>query len=57
MKIVEKSVTPEQAKKADELCTAVTTAGVVGIVTFDGQTIADGKQGKYTKLIAESFNK
>ena len=57
MKIVEKCVTPDQAKKADELCIAVTTAGVVNIVTFDGQTIADGKQGKYTKLIAETFNK
>lgn len=55
LKIVEKSLTPQQASKADELFIAVTTQDVVAVVKFDDKVIGDGKPGKYTRLLIEEF--
>ncbi len=53
--IVEISLTPQQAKEADELFIAVTTKDIVPVVKFDGQIIGDGKPGRYTKLLMQEF--
>ena len=55
LKIVKKSLTPQQACCADELFIAVTTKDIVPVVKFDGKLIGDGKPGKYTKLLAQEF--
>jgi len=55
LKLVEESLTPEQAAGSDELFIAVTTRDIVPVVKFDGQVIADGKPGKYTKLLGREF--
>jgi D-alanine transaminase len=55
LQLVEESLTPEQAAGSDELLIAVTTRDIVPVVKFDGQVIADGKPGKYTKLLAREF--
>ena len=53
--ILEKSMTTEQAKLADELFIAVTTKDIVGVVTFDGEVTGDGKVGELTRQIDEQF--
>ena len=40
---------------ANELFIAVTTKDIVAVVRFDGNIIANGKPGKYTKLLTEEF--
>jgi len=55
LEIVEKSITPQQARCADELFIAVTTKDVVPVVEFDGKPIGEGKPGKYTKLLIQEF--
>jgi D-alanine transaminase len=55
LEIIEKSLTPEQAKNADELFIAVTTKDIVPVVKFDDILIGNGKSGKYTKQLAEKF--
>ncbi|NIR62428.1 MAG: amino acid aminotransferase [candidate division Zixibacteria bacterium] len=55
LKIIEKSLTPQQACDSDELFIAVTTKDIVPVIRFDGKTIGDGKPGKYTKLLIEEF--
>ena len=55
LEIVEKSLTPQQASRADELFIAVTTKDIVPVVEFDGKLIGDGKPGKYTKLLGREF--
>jgi D-alanine transaminase len=55
LKILEKSLTPQQALGADELFIAVTTKDIVPVVKFDGTPIGDGKVGKYTKSLIEEF--
>jgi D-alanine transaminase len=55
LKIVEKSLTVEQAAGSDELLIASTTQDTVGVVKFDDKIIGDGKPGKYTKMIAQEF--
>ena len=55
LKIVEESLTPEQAASSDELCVASTTKDILAVVKFDDKVIGDGKPGKYTKLMAEEF--
>jgi D-alanine transaminase len=57
LKSVEKTITPQQAKQADELFIAVTTKDIVGVVKFDEAIIADGKVGPYTKKLIEAFTK
>ncbi|MHC4719812.1 MAG: branched-chain-amino-acid transaminase, partial [Planctomycetota bacterium] len=53
LKILEKSLTPQQALGADELFIAATTKDIVPVVEFDGTPIGDGKVGKYTKSLIE----
>jgi D-alanine transaminase len=55
LKVIEKSLTPQQARDSDELLIAVTTKDIVPVVKFDGKVIGDGKPGKYTKLLIEEF--
>jgi D-alanine transaminase len=56
LEVVEESLTPRQASGADELFVASTTKDVVPVVRFDDKLIADGKPGKYTKLLAQEFH-
>lgn len=53
--IEEKSLTPAEAKKAQELIMGVTTRDVVPIVEFDGAKIADGKPGPITRRLEKQF--
>jgi D-alanine transaminase len=55
LKVIEESLTPQQAVTADELFTAVTTADIVPVVRFDDKTIGSGKPGRYTMLLAKEF--
>jgi D-alanine transaminase len=57
LKVVEKSLTLQQAKDADELFIAVTTKDIVPVVKFDGKVVKDGKPGKWTKQLIEEFKK
>ena len=57
LKVVEKSLTPQQASCADELFIAVTTKDIVPVVKFDGKSVGDGTPGKYTKLLIQEFRK
>lgn len=55
LKVVEKSLTVEQAAGSDELLVASTTQDTVAVVRFDDKVIGDGKPGKYTKLLTREF--
>ena len=55
LKIVEESLTSEQAIGADELLVASTTKDITGVVRLDDKPIGDGTPGKYTKMLAEEF--
>ena len=55
LKIVEESLTPQQAGDADELFLAVTTKDIVPVVKFDNKTIGDGRPGKYTQQLMKEF--
>ncbi len=53
--VVERAITPEDAKGAAELFIAVTTKDIVPVVRFDGEVIADGKVGRHTRALMEQF--
>ncbi len=55
LKVVEKSVTIQQAVSADELFIAVTTKDIIPVVKFDDKPIGDGTPGRYTKLLIQNF--
>jgi D-alanine transaminase len=55
LEVVEKSLTLQQTKDADELFIAVTTKDIVPVVKFDGETVGDGKPGRYTKQLMQEF--
>jgi D-alanine transaminase len=55
LEAVEKSLTLEQARSADELFIAVTTKDIVPVVRFDDKSIGDGKPARYTKLLIQQF--
>jgi D-alanine transaminase len=55
LETIEKSLTPHQAKNADELFVASTTQDIIPVVKFDGKLIGDGRPGKYTKLLIREF--
>jgi D-alanine transaminase len=54
---LEKSITIDQAAKANELFIAVTTKDIVPVVKFDQTIISDGKPGPHTKVLIEQFKK
>ena len=56
LKLIEKSLTPQQACNADELFIAVSTKGIIGVTSFDDRLIGSGKPGKYTELLIGEFN-
>jgi D-alanine transaminase len=55
LSVVEKSLTPEQAQKADELFIAVTTIDIVPVVKFDDVVIGGGKPGQLTRKMMDEF--
>jgi D-alanine transaminase len=55
LEAIEKSLTPEQARLADELFIAVTTKDIVPVVRFDDKVIGDGKPGEFTKSLIQKF--
>lgn len=57
LEVIEKSLTLQQTKEADELFIAVTTKDIVPVVKFDGKIVKDGKPGKWTKQLIEEFKK
>ncbi len=57
MPVMEKPITPDQAKSADELFIAVTTKDIVPVVKFDDAAVADGKPGPHTRELIEQFRK
>jgi D-alanine transaminase len=57
VEIAERQITPEQAKKADELFVAVTTRDILPVVSFDGVSIGKGVPGEITKQLIEEFSK
>lgn len=56
LRIVEESLTLPQAMGAGELFIAVTTKDIVPVVRFDEEVIAEGRPGKYTKLLMREFS-
>ncbi len=57
LELLEKQTRVEDATKADELFIAVSSKDIVPVVKFNEIQIADGKPGKYTKLLMEEFKK
>jgi len=57
LKIVEESLTAVQARTAAELFLGVTTRDIIPVVRFDGQLIANGSPGRWTKALNEEFRK
>lgn len=55
LRIVEKSLTPQQAAACDELFLAVTTKDIVPITQFCGQPIGNGKVGYFTRRLMKEF--
>ena len=55
LKVVNESITPAQARTADELFIAVTTKDIVGVVEFDGKRISGSQPGKYTRMLEDAF--
>ena len=55
LKVVEESLTPQQAGDADEVFLAVTTKDIVPVVKFDDKIISDGKPGMYTQQLTKEF--
>lgn len=54
---VEKSVTPEQAKSADELFLGVTTKDIVPVVKFDNIAVGSAAPGPITGKLISEFEK
>ncbi len=57
LELVEQSLTPDQAKEADEIFIAVTTKDIIPVVKFEEKTISDNKPGPVTKALIEEFRK
>jgi len=55
LSVVEKSLTPEQAKQADELFIAVTTLDIIPVIKFNDVVIGDGKPGELTRKLMDEF--
>ncbi len=53
LKAKEQSFTLKETLQADEVMITGTSTEVLGITRLDGQTIADGKPGHYTKILYE----
>ena len=56
LSIVEKSLTVAEAAEAQELFVATSPRGIVPVVKLNGETIGNGKVGKYTKLLSEALD-
>jgi D-alanine transaminase len=57
LELLEKQTRAEDATKADELFIAVSSKDIVPVVKFNEMKIADGRPGKYTKLLMSEFAK
>jgi D-alanine transaminase len=54
---IEKSLTPEQAKNADELFLGVTTKDIIPVVKFDNLAIGSAAPGPITRKLISEFEK
>jgi branched-subunit amino acid aminotransferase/4-amino-4-deoxychorismate lyase len=57
LSVEEKQIKAQAAAKADELFIAVSSKDIVPVVKFNQMQIADGKPGKFTKLLMAEFAK
>jgi len=57
IEVVEKSLTPEEAKNADELFLTVTTKDIIPVIKFDDETIGNSQPGAITKNLISEFLK
>jgi len=55
--VVERSVSVEEAKVAEELFIAVTTRDIVPIVKLDGEVISQGRPGNATQALMKAFHR
>jgi len=55
LSVLERAMTPADARAADELFIAVTTLDIVPVVQFDGAGIGTGRPGRYTKSLIDAF--
>lgn len=55
LSVIEKTLTPQEAVRYDELFLAVTTKDIVPITQFDGKIISGGKCGELTGRLIEEF--
>lgn len=53
--VVEHSLTPAEAREAEELFIAVTTRDVIPVVRFDGKDVGDGTPGGWTRRLQQAF--
>ncbi len=54
---IERSLTVDEAKNADELFLGVTTRDILGVVKFDSTVIGDAKVGPVTRLFEDAYAK
>jgi len=57
LEVIEKSITPNDARSADELFIGVTTKDIVPVVRFDGTEISGGRPGSLTERLIAEFRK
>lgn len=55
LRMVEKAISPEQAKRCSEMFLAVTTKDILPVVNFDGTKVGTGRVGEWTKILIEKF--
>ncbi len=55
LKVVEKPLTPSQAKSCSEMFLAITTKDILPVVRFDDSRIGSGKVGPFTRVLIERF--
>jgi D-alanine transaminase len=57
LRLVEKAITPDQAKRCSEMFLAVTTKDILPVVQFDGCKIGTGRVGEWTQGLIDRFRK
>jgi D-alanine transaminase len=55
LRVVQKVISPYQAKSCSEMFLAVTTKDIVPVVQFDGAKVGTGRVGEWTKVLIEKF--
>ncbi len=57
IEVIEKSLSPDEAKNADELFLTVTTKDIIPVIKFDDETIGNSQPGPITKNLITEFLK